>query len=522
MQATGRGAQPSRSRRRSRLLLLGLLLATVALGLATCRFPGAFPQAVATYGGDALWAAMVFWGAALTRPAACTRTLALVALCVSFGVEASQLVHVPWLDAVRATRLGALALGQGFLWSDLVSYAVGIALAAGLDGLHRARDCVHTPGMPRRSLLLLALLLLAACERATEFVDRRPVSATAHERYARLLFDAGLDSTALGREWLVASDSALRAAHTATLAAREAGVYRRDEARAVAWRLSLREGQRFAATPRTDGPPARLFLDLFEASGDSLRPFVHRASGGTVAPRADDGAATFDTGAASAPLVVHLVHEARRTGDYVLRLQPELLRAGRYEPVLEVGPTLAFPVEGRDNRAIGSYFGADRDAGRRVHHGIDSFAPRGTPAIAATDGAVRSTRPDDLGGTVVWLRDEAREPTLYYAHLDAHAVVEGQVVRRGDTIGFVGNTGNARTTPPHLHFGIYRRGQGPVDPLPHVRIERARAPQIAADTPLRIMGASARWYRVHLDDGVAGSVTASAVRVAPAGSAAAP
>jgi murein DD-endopeptidase MepM/ murein hydrolase activator NlpD len=57
---------------------------------------------------------------------------------------------------------------------------------------------------------------------------------------------------------------------------------------------------------------------------------------------------------------------------------------------------------------------------------------------------------------------------LYYAHLDRHAVSAGQRVRKGEIVGFIGNTGNARTTAPHLHFGIYRRGQGAIDPLYYV------------------------------------------------------
>lgn len=118
---------------RSRVRLLALTGATIALGLATRAAPAAFPGVVATYGGDVLWATMVAWLVALVQPAVRTRTMAAVALGVSWLVEVSQLVHVPWLDAVRATRVGALVLGQGFLWSDLVCYAVGAALAAGVD-----------------------------------------------------------------------------------------------------------------------------------------------------------------------------------------------------------------------------------------------------------------------------------------------------------------------------------------------------------------------------------------------------
>lgn len=119
--------------RRSIVLYLALTLATIALGLATRQFPSVFPALVAEYGGDVLWASMMLWLMALVRPTAATRSLALSALGVSFAVEVSQLYHAPWIDAVRATRSGALVLGQGFLWSDLASYTVGVVLAAALD-----------------------------------------------------------------------------------------------------------------------------------------------------------------------------------------------------------------------------------------------------------------------------------------------------------------------------------------------------------------------------------------------------
>src|SRR5665811_2381303 len=77
-----------------------------------------------------------------------------------------------------------------------------------------------------------------------------------------------------------------------------------------------------------------------------------------------------------------------------------------------------------------------------------------------------STANKGLGGKQVWLRDRERGNSLYYAHLDSIIAVFGRTVSPGDTLGLVGNTGNARTTPPHLHFGIYNRGA--VNPLPYV------------------------------------------------------
>lgn len=117
-------------------------MATILIGLSTRWFPAVFPSFVARYGGDALWAAMVFWSAALIRPAAKTVQLAAIALTVSFAVELSQLARAPWLNAIRDTPTGALVLGQGFLWTDLVSYTCGVLLAATLDlsiATHRVR-----------------------------------------------------------------------------------------------------------------------------------------------------------------------------------------------------------------------------------------------------------------------------------------------------------------------------------------------------------------------------------------------
>ena len=122
---------------RSRVLLAGLVAATMALGLATRRFPDAFPSFIAEYGGDALWAMLVYWLLALIWPRTSSTRLALVALAISVCDEFTQLISWSWLQSLRSTRLGALVLGQGFLWSDLACYAVGIALAVVVD---RATD----------------------------------------------------------------------------------------------------------------------------------------------------------------------------------------------------------------------------------------------------------------------------------------------------------------------------------------------------------------------------------------------
>ena len=133
---------PNSSAPRRRLIYAGLCVVTVALGLASRRFGAVLPDVVRLYAGDALWAAMVYFVAATAMPRARVASLAATALLFAFAIEASQLYHAPWIDGVRATRLGALVLGYGFLWSDLVCYTVGVGIAAAMDLVVRAR----TPG----------------------------------------------------------------------------------------------------------------------------------------------------------------------------------------------------------------------------------------------------------------------------------------------------------------------------------------------------------------------------------------
>ncbi len=121
--------------RRSRALYLLLAAATIVLGLATRWFRGVLPDAVGAYAGDVLWAAMVYLLIAAVWPRASMSRVAAGAAIFSLAIELSQLYHVPWIDAVRQTRIGGLVLGFGFLWSDLACYAAGIALAAALDRL---------------------------------------------------------------------------------------------------------------------------------------------------------------------------------------------------------------------------------------------------------------------------------------------------------------------------------------------------------------------------------------------------
>lgn len=116
-----------------------------------------------------------------------------------------------------------------------------------------------------------------------------------------------------------------------------------------------------------------------------------------------------------------------------------------------------FPVVG--TFAYSDDYGAPR-AGTGWHHGTDVFAPTATPVVAVADGRLSKVGWNTLGGNRLWLTD-AGGTAYYYAHLSAYSstAVEGGVVRAGEVIGYVGNTGQAATTPPHLHFEIHPGGE---------------------------------------------------------------
>src|SRR5205814_7517766 len=121
------------------------------------------------------------------------------------------------------------------------------------------------------------------------------------------------------------------------------------------------------------------------------------------------------------------------------------------------GGQYVIPVGGRPS--YGDSCGAARsDVPGGWHHGDDIFAELGTPVVAVADGTLNRVGWERLGGWRLWVRDRAADE-FYYAHLSAYsplALRDGRVYR-GDVIGFVGNTGDAFTTLPHLHFEVHPR-----------------------------------------------------------------
>ncbi len=136
---------------------------------------------------------------------------------------------------------------------------------------------------------------------------------------------------------------------------------------------------------------------------------------------------------------------------------------------------LVVPVQGVAASALHDTFTEKRGGGTRAHEALDIMAPRGTPVVAADDGRVAKLFTSKAGGITVYVASPDGRFMLYYAHLDRYrdGLAEGQAVKQGDVLGYVGSTGDASPDAPHLHFAIARVadpkqwwGGTPIDPFP--------------------------------------------------------
>jgi murein DD-endopeptidase MepM/ murein hydrolase activator NlpD len=157
---------------------------------------------------------------------------------------------------------------------------------------------------------------------------------------------------------------------------------------------------------------------------------------------------------------------------------------------------LLLPVAGANIAKLEDTFLEGRDGGDRTHRAIDILAPRGTPILSADDGRILRMSTNPLGGISMYAVDSQNRLVYYYAHLDHYndAMSPGRTIAKGDTLGYVGTTGNAPKDIPHLHFqvmrwpadGKYWNGE-PLDPFEALggltRAERAERARHGAGQP---------------------------------------
>ncbi len=372
--------------------------------------------------------------------------------------------------------------------------------------------------MRKQLPVLILILLFLSCKTANKIFS---TNKTPHEQYSSRLTELQLNTTALGKAWFNAAQKALQQPVTIQIPYKETGYFAAEQPAAFGFHFAAKRGEKINISITSDSlQELLLFADLWQY--DTIKPkFIKAADTSTL----------------------NITYEVEENGSYQLRIQPELLRSGQYTVAISATGSLAFPVPAESNPKIGSFWGASRDAGARTHEGIDIFGKFRTPVVAAADGYITSTRGNKLGGKVIFLRPSSKNYTLYYAHLDSQIVKEGQEVKTGDVVGLMGNTGNARTTPTHLHFGIYTKG-GAIDPLPFVNKQNARPKDITASllplgkytrtknvttvfasasvksntietlqagAALQILAAVSNWYRVIVPNGKEGFINANGV-----------
>lgn len=359
--------------------------------------------------------------------------------------------------------------------------------------------------------LLIAAVMVSGCNGGV--VDRLLKKSSPYENYLESLESTRLRNYALVRDWKSAGEAVLNDSLQITLPYQEVAYFDPKKPKAMLLRYSVEEGHQVdVGLNLVSQKDATFFMDVFEWDPkDQTMERIHFADSSE-----------------------RISYRVKKSGVHALRIQPELFRGGVFSLNISYQGLLAFPIIGKNTVNIASFWGDPREGDVRKHEGVDIFSSRGTPVVAASSGRVRRVGNNRLGGKVVWLYNRNMGHSQYYAHLDSQLVQPGQQVEIGDTLGLVGNTGNALTTAPHLHFGIYKSGSGAVDPFPflqdptlpdksdisdsvhvgtlgiikaslaNIRSSPSTASEkigsFSRNTLLQIEGKSGSWYRILLPD----------------------
>ncbi|MDN3690472.1 M23 family metallopeptidase [Cyclobacterium jeungdonense] len=317
-----------------------------------------------------------------------------------------------------------------------------------------------------KNLSLYALVFLSLSCQGTK-IEQLFSSASPYDKYLHDLKSSTLKNNSLVKDWEAAGEQALADSNSVELPYKELTQFDPAAPEAASFLFSAREGQEITINLKLLSDTSAIwFIDLFKVNGSGDLE--------QLKPERNENASRYPVGS---------------EGKFLLRLQPELLKGGLVELSISYASTLSFPLLEKSYLNIASFFGDSREGGRRKHEGVDIFAARGTPVLAVSEGRVSRVGNNRLGGKTV--RVSSGRYSYYYAHLDSQVVSAGSKVKPGDTLGTVGNTGNARTTAPHLHFGIYAPGWKSLDPLHFFQ----DAPELA-DLPMADSVFLNNWGRV--------------------------
>ncbi len=288
------------------------------------------------------------------------------------------------------------------------------------------------------AIIILLVFVITSCQ--TIF------NISPYESYVKSLESSGIAKSTMGRKWISSGENALLSPNESIKPPFKSEIFFREIApTAISYQFEYKENSKLTFRINSKGNDNNgVYIDIFENE-----PNKNRVKNFYVK----------DT---------IFIYEANDSKNLILRIQPQLLVNQHVALEIIENPKLAFPVKNGSNKDIQSFWGVDRDGGQRKHEGVDIFNKKGTPILAVEDGTISRVETTSLGGKVVWQRLGLLGQSIYYAHLDSQVVGTGQEVKKGDVLGFMGNTGNAKYTPSHLHFGIYT-GSGAIDPLMYIQ-----------------------------------------------------
>lgn len=375
------------------------------------------------------------------------------------------------------------------------------------------------------TILGIIIIFLNGCSTSSHSIFSKK---TPREKYEEQVIKTAGKTNPVVNAWLNAGEFSLNhPVYIPENGYNETGAFNPSNITAASFSIAIKRGRKLTAVlTEKDNNNFKAYMDIWHAGDTS-----------------SNRAPVFISSADTSLNFIEFVASADE--NVIIRFQPEIGSKGNYELKIRESPSLAFPIPPNVKSNIGSFWGDGRDGGARKHEGVDIMAAKRSLAVAVASGVVSDVSENEIGGKVVSIRPYNRSYSVYYAHLDTQFVSEGQRVNEGDVLGLTGNTGNARNTVSHLHFGIYTPS-GAVDPLLYIKpvnqpdtklvslpsavnmitVKKAAfysdallsiSPfMLDKNYPVTVEAATGKGLRISLPDGRKGYMAVSSLKAAPA------